>query len=158
MNEFQPYRIPDFNPESETDALLIEGRIRETIKRMNARLENCDPELVPIVQAMINLKQLNSLSRELNERLNELSAQSEALIESPNANDPEVKAERKELADRINVILSAQLEFDKNYVDIASAEALIRSLPPQQLAKAEEITASILSETEFIANPVTGLN
>ncbi len=157
MEKPKQFNISAVEVGSKTDVMLLMSRLAEGSRRMTKILGGADPEISTIALAQINLKQFYFLNRRLNEELAKLTSESETLIDSPNANSPEIKAKRKVLADKINAILDEQKRLEDE-LNIQDSETAVNTASKDQLTEANSLVQPILREMELIANPVSGAN
>lgn len=157
MEQPKPFKLPRVEITSPADIALLLLRIKEGAKKMQTRWGGEDPKIVRIAMALMDKKYFYTLSNEFTEELNKLNGEAEALIDSPNANTPEVRARRKIVADQINIILDQQIQLPKT-INISNVEGIIRGASSGDLDKANLLVEPLVSDLELIANPPAELN
>jgi len=158
MEGKKQFKIPVVEIASEIDMALLVSRIKEGTRRITKQLGEEDPKIARIAIALVNLKYFNVLNNKLNEEFSRLTSESEVLIDLPDANTPEIKAQRKVVADKINKILEKQRELEHGIIDIKNSKTAVNLASKDQLAKANLLVQSIISEQELIYNPMLELN
>lgn len=120
-------------------------------------LSNENPEISKASLLIIRQGKIKSILKMLDEEFDKLSTESDKLIESPEANQPEVMAKRKEIAKDINEILDFKIEFEESF-DQLMFEAEMRSIPKDVREQAENLAETILDNIQWVAKPNHGLN
>jgi ABC-type transporter Mla subunit MlaD len=98
------------------------------------------------------------MNSDLNEKYDNLSERSEELIDSVNADKPEIREERKEIANEINKIMEAQQELEKILINHEDLESVIKMADKEKLDRAEEIANKLLEDLNNTIKPRTDLN
>ena len=143
---------PGLKITSKLDVGFLMLRIREACKNLQTRFSKENPDVVLIAIAILNRQYFNDTNNELNGELARLASDSESLINLPNANTPEIKAQRKVVADKINNILEKQAEFEKE-MGIKDTETIIAGASSDQLSQANLLVEKIVSDLDWIGNP-----
>lgn len=84
--------------------LLLENRLENFLTNLQTKFETEDSEVIFLMRTKIHREFYMTQYRLINGKIDQLQDKSEELIESPNANEPEVRAQRLEYANQINLI------------------------------------------------------
>ena len=92
-------------PDSNIDIILLMMRLKQGMKRFSNHLNGKDPKVIKIAMALMDQQYFTITNKILNEELSRLTSELETLINSPDASSPQKKAQRKVVAEKINIIL-----------------------------------------------------
>lgn len=140
------------------DFLLFSERFKTAVKKINEEISLKDPKVSSVVQAILNKKVLQDLNKTLGNKLSELIDKSDELIESPDAELPELKKLRKLIAKETEEVLKMQEELRPSLVGIDQMNNLIYSADSETLNEANELIDKMMKEVDFLINPNKGLN
>ena len=148
----------DENLPTDPENLLLSSRIKSFLNNVGETLSGLDKETFKLVRAILNKKQLKEINTELNDKYNELSEQSEKLIESENSNSPEIRKKRAEIAKELNQILETQEELEPLLINLEESEIIISMASQEEKDKAEKISDNLLNNLDSVIKPKTNLN
>jgi len=134
------------SPEMDPEILLLTERIKNFGRRITEELSGLEKTDLKLVKALLSHKQLKKMNSDLNEKYDNLSERSEELIDSVNADKPEIREERKEIANEINKIMEAQQELEKILINHEDLESVIKMADKEKLDRAEEIANKLLED------------
>jgi|GEM_PF-6414221 ABC-type transporter Mla subunit MlaD len=146
------------SPEMDPEILLLTERIKNFGRRITEELSGLEKTDLKLVKALLSHKQLKKMNSDLNEKYDNLSERSEELIDSVNADKPEIREERKEIANEINKIMEAQQELEKILINHEDLESVIKMADKEKLDRAEEIANKLLEDLNNTIKPRTDLN
>jgi hypothetical protein len=121
-------------------------------------MESIDPEILDLVKAITTIETFDALKKDLDEFYDELSTESEELIESPNSNSPEILVKRKEIAEQINEILEIQDELKPLMLKNELSKSILQSASEENMEKARILINSIHTEINTALNSDPTLN
>lgn len=162
FNRISNYQdLPDDNNDDainlqDVDMILFSQRFKLFLKKIAEESSSKDPNVVNIANAMMSKDFFQSLNRELGDKLSDLMDKSEELIDSPDANTPEVVAQRKEVAAEIDKVMEMQDEIRPMLASIDYSEALIHSSDPNSVKEAKDLIEKMKKEFGFVVDPNQG--
>ena len=116
------------------------------------------PHIQQLIKAITSTTQWKEANREVGNQIDVLTAESEALIDMPNSDSPEIKAKRKVVADNINYLLEMQEEINAQMMDIELAEMMIRNASEADVEKAEGLVREMIKDAHSVSRSPSGLN
>lgn len=143
---------------SEAEAQLVMANIKANFEKLQAIIAEQEPHIQSLIKAIATTQQLKHANDTINKRIEALMAESEQLIDSPEANSPEVLARRKVIKDEMNSLLDAQDEMRGVMMEVEAAEIMIHNTPPEDLARAEEVLDQAFNKAPDIHPKPNGLN
>lgn len=167
MSESFNSRIPNYSNEPddnnedislEADFLLFSERFKNFRKKIEGEIYSKGTEVGEIAKAILRKDFLQRVNRYLGDKLSELMDRSDELIESENANSPEVKELRKVIAEEINQVMDMQDDLRPQLIGIDESNNLIYSSDPEKVKEAQELINLMTKEFDFLMRPNQGLN
>jgi len=143
---------------SEVEAQLVIANLKAAVEKMKKALSEEDEQTRALVVAIVSTQQLRDTNRTIDDRINALMAESEQLIESPDANTPEVLAQRQELKEETNKLLDTQMQMKPHFMEMEAAEIVIQTARPEARDRAEKVVEELFSKAPDIYPRQRGLN
>lgn len=152
----EPFEQPN-NPEENTQKEIIKiiKLAKKNIALFNAiseKLRTQDEKIIILTKALLREEVFKKIHKDLENKFDELTNKSYELIESPDSNKPEVKEERRRIADQINKIMEKQEEFKPLIDSVKESEFIIDSSSREDIKKAESLIAEITLEIDSLGS------
>lgn len=150
--------VVEISVKSPDELKIVLDNIRLSMERMQNRIDEQEPEIKKLIIALMSTGQWKDANRALNHQIDILSTESEALIDLPDANSPEIKVRRKIVADKINELLDVQQQINSQIKSVEAAEADINSASGEDLRSAQEVVDEIFKNAHSVSQSPSGLN
>jgi|APGre2960657423_1045063.scaffolds.fasta_scaffold01011_4 uncharacterized coiled-coil DUF342 family protein len=143
---------------SNVEAKIVLGNLKSKVRKIEKFLSEEEPHIQELIKSVASIQRFSNEYNLINKRIDELMEESEKLIESIEAYEPEIIIRRKELKDEINDLLDEQDKLKSFMVEVEEAKILVHSAPPEDLAKAEEILDRLFGKPLDVYPKPSGLN
>jgi hypothetical protein len=143
---------------NEITASLALDNIRRLGEKLDEKAEEKDPAILKLAQALIHTEKMKKLGVEIQDEFSRLTDESEKLIDSPEADTPEVLARRSKLKTQMNELLEVSLQITKENEDLFALEDLISTSSVEDVAEAREFLNECQQLVEININPKLGSN
>ena len=150
INPEDDFSNPEMQEGEEIELELLKKELSSFMLKMQDQLDKEPDEVSNAVQALLNKQFFQNLNTKLNAQFDELTEESEQLIESPDANTSEVQARRKELAEKINTILEIQHKIGGTA--LKKADTILQSTSREAFERARIVIQSFAKDLRNITD------
>lgn len=115
---------------------LALDNVRKISEKIALGIANEDPKIVALSAALLKTRKMRELNNRVSESINRLSAESEKLIDSPDAESLEVLRRRKEIADELNKLLGISASISEQNGNLLEFDRLVREHSEDEISQA----------------------
>jgi superfamily II RNA helicase len=141
----------------QTELESLQGKFKIFIDALTIGLIGEDPDVVFLVQSQFHREFYLMHYEKIEKQLNFLQEKSEELIESPDANKPDVLAQREDYARQINILWDIQTNLQEELAKAEQDRLTGDLIAPEKHARAQVFIKEISKTTSHLLYPPTDL-
>lgn len=154
----EKFNTPLVNVDSEGEYILVQKRMKEVNSYIQEQLINKDQEVIQLVQLMFDKSFTLQAQNYLDEQISDLQNNFEELIDSPQANTPEVLLQIEKLKELIKEILDKHEQNDGKLKFTLMQLGALKDVEKSKQEEAEQLVEKIHKQIDTIMYPPFHLN